>query len=366
MDKKIIICAGGTGGHMFPAQAFAIELKEKYQLDLKFIGGGLDQNKYFEKSQFDYHSISSATLSLRQYKLWLKSSYQIIKGIFQSIKILKKNRPVALVAFGSFYTFPTLVAAFLLKIPIYLHEQNKQMGKVNRWFTRFSKLTAVSFPQTFPNIKNKNILVQMPLKFKRGQEKSLIQMRQKYGLKPDLKTILICGGSQGAQSINEHFLKALPLLKNQVFQVIHIIGFSSCIDKIKSCYQELNIHALVEPFNINLHELMIASDFLIGRAGASTVFEILELELPALLIPYPYAHGHQELNANFIVQEALGGMKLSENQLSDSVLAQLILHFLDSNHTDQYRRHMQEYKKVTPYNSLSYLISKQVGLHEKK
>ncbi len=366
MDKKIIICAGGTGGHMFPAQAFAIELKEKYQLDLMFIGGGLDQNKYFEKSQFDYHSISSATLSLRQYKLWFKSSYKIIKGIFQSLKVLKKNRPHALVAFGSFYTFPTLVAAFLLKIPIYLHEQNKQMGKVNQWFARFSKLTAVSFPQTFPNIKDKNILVEMPLKFKRGQKLPPIKMREKYGLKPNLKTILICGGSQGAQSINEHFLSALSLLKNETFQVIHIVGFSSSIEKIKTRYQELNIHALVEPFNINLHELMMACDFLIGRAGASTVSEILELEVPALLIPYPYAHGHQELNADFIVQETLGGMKLSENQLSDSVFAQLILHFLDSRHTDEYRRHMQQYKQTTPYNNLSYLISKQVGLHEKK
>ena len=165
MGKRILICSGGTGGHIYPAQSLAKELNKKCSVEILFAGGNLSTNRWFESDKFKYQDISCASFSLRKGLGNFLSAFKILRGVFESIKLIRKFKPNLIVGFGSFHTFPTLIAACITRKTIYLHEQNKQMGKVNRIFARWAKKIFVSFPKTFPEFENKSVHVQMPLKF---------------------------------------------------------------------------------------------------------------------------------------------------------------------------------------------------------
>lgn len=363
MSRKILIAAGGTGGHLFPAQSLAKELSALYQIDLLFTGGGLSKNKCFDQSAFNYRDISCSTFSLGP--SIFKSALKILKGLIESIKIMRSYKPDLIIAFGSFHTFPTLIAALLLRKKIYLHEQNKVMGKVNHLFARFAKKLMVTFPQTIPHYPKKSILVKMPLKFQSSERVVKAQYRMLLGLNPNFKTILVCGGSQGAKSINHFFLKSLQHLKGYPFQVIHMIGGQEDLNEVREKYQRFKIKAYVNSFDPKMHFLMQASDFMIGRAGASIIAEIIELELPAILIPYPYAKGHQEHNADFVEDKVRGGIKIIEEHLNENIFSKLIVSFFNDENIKEYRHHMQKYKKGVSSEEFSQIISKDLSLERK-
>ncbi|MCH9633197.1 MAG: UDP-N-acetylglucosamine--N-acetylmuramyl-(pentapeptide) pyrophosphoryl-undecaprenol N-acetylglucosamine transferase [Chlamydiae bacterium] len=366
MDKKILICSGGTGGHIYPALSLAKDLDKKYLIDILFAGGSLSTNKWFENNQFKYQDISCSTLSLKRGLKNFLSVCKILKGVFESIKLIRKFKPDLVIAFGSFHTFPTLIAACITRKTIYLHEQNKQMGKVNRLFSRWAKKILVSFPKTFPDFKEKSVHVQMPLKFCEKDSLSKSEARKLLNLDPDLKTILVCGGSQGALSINLCFIKSLQHLKDYTFQVIHLIGFNEEVDEIKKSYACAGIQAIVRVFDKKIHVLMQASDFMVSRAGASSVAEMIELKLPAIMIPYPYAKAHQEHNADFVEQIVKGGLKISENSLNDILLAKTIVSFFNDVNIKQYMHHIENYKQATNLASFSDVVYSSLDLYGKK
>lgn len=364
MGKKILIAAGGTGGHLFPAQSLAKRLKTLYEIEIFFTGGELSKNKYFESHFFSYEEISSAPLNLNL-KLF-KNIKVILKGILKSLKIIRAYKPDLIIAFGSFHTFPTLVAALLMRKKIYLHEQNKIMGKVNRLFAKFARKLFITFPNTFPEYPKKSFLVQMPLKFDKAQIQTQLEVRKKLNLNLNLKTLLVCGGSQGAKSINHFFLKSLEHIKSFSFQVIHITGELEDIEAIKKVYKKNQIQAYVKAFDFNMHDLMQASDFMIGRAGASIVSEIIELELPSILIPYPYAKGHQKYNADFMEQKVKGGIKLLEEEFSETLFAKFIVSFFNDANIKKYRQYIKAYKKEAYRLDFAKIISEDLCLEEKK
>ncbi len=366
MDKKILICSGGTGGHIYPALALAKELDANYQVNLHFAGGKLSKNKWFQKDLFDFTDITSATLSLKDAPKIFVNIFKIFKGTIESIRLIREYRPDLIIAFGSFHTFPTLIAALICRKTIYLHEQNKMMGRVNRLFSRWAKKIMVSFPSTFPEVKKKALLVKMPLKFSQNDLLSKKDARKKLGLDRDLKTILVCGGSQGALSINQTFLESLKHLEGSSFQVIHLIGFNEDIEKVKEEYKKYNVKALVKVFDEKMHILMLASNFMVSRAGALSVAEMIELKLPAIMIPYPYAKAHQEHNADFVEQTVQGGLKISEAYLNDLLLAKAMMSFFNDETISHYMHHIESYKQKTKLSSFADIVSLDLNLHGKK
>lgn len=358
MAKRILIAAGGTGGHLFPAITLAKGLESNYEI--LFVGANLSKNPFFDEG-FNYHEIDCISPS---FKKGLKN-LKILKGVLQSLKLIKRYKPDLIIAFGSYHTFPILIAATLLKKRYILHEQNKTLGKVNRVFAKVSEGLISHYPQTIPHYPKKKIYASMPLRYTYGQESCKRAAKERLGLHPALDTILITGGSQGAVTLNESFLSALPYLKHK-FQVIHLAGANTSIEDLQKAYDQYQIPARVRAFEKEMRDVLLAADIAFSRAGASSVAELIEFEIPALLVPYPYAYNHQEYNADHLEQQVLGGIKLRQKELNGSLLAKLLNNFLLENERQVYKENIQKYKKNNPSRCFIQVIEQEIKKHAKR
>ena len=330
--KNIVIASGGTGGHLFPAQGLAAQLLEKSSdYSVLFMGKGLKTNKFFRRDLFAYKETDSFSMSLKRPFHFI---FSVGRGVWQAWRFMGEFRPSIVVGFGSFHSFPVLCAALLRNIPIALFESNSIPGKVNRFFSRFAKFSAVQFVSAKKNMKGNCIEVNMP--FWRSQREGLISKEEifsYFSLKTDLFTVLVFGGSQGARSINSVFVEALKLIGDKAsrLQIIHVTGKVDSVDSIAKTYLELGILACVKSFEDKMHLAWQASDVAVCRAGAATLSELVFFEVPAILIPYPHATDqHQLKNALFMSEEVGGGFCLEEDKLSQESLASLLKNLIDS------------------------------------
>jgi len=327
----IIIASGGTGGHLFPAQALALEILQKAPYThITFVGAGLKKSAYFKKDLFAFFEIKSETpikkRPLKRIKAWLL----ILQGFLRCVKFFKKTAPNLIVGFGSYHTFPALCAARAKKIPIVLFEPNVFPGKVNRFCSRWAKLSAIQFLQAAKYLQGKPCPVQMP-RFNRQKTITQKQARSYFHLDPEKVTLLVFGGSQGSASINSLFCNALTsiIAYGNPFQVIHIVGRDKSIGYFQDLYEKEHILAYVNSFEKNMEYAWRAADLTISRAGGATLAEIIEFMLPAILIPYPLgSENHQEKNALYIADEIRGGVILREEGLHPSMLAEIVIDLL--------------------------------------
>lgn len=331
--KKILIVTGGTGGHIYPAVALAQQIgREIPNSQVLFTGGDLANNRYFDRNAFAWETVACGAFVNKAPLALIKSLSNIGSGVWQSLALIRKFRPDVAVGFGSFYSFPSLVAAKLLSVPLVLHEANSIPGKVNCLLSKYATVSAVHFPQTLQLLKGNTIEVGMPLRDEFiSSQCSKEEAKQCYGLNPNLPVILIFGGSQGAQVINTLACEAISQARNRQpsLQVIHLTGTSASIDSLQHAYAELKIPAVVKPFETQMAKAWRAADMIISRAGAGTIAEQLEFEVPGILIPFAgAADNHQEHNANFMVEHVGGAKKLLEGQLSASVIAEMIIELL--------------------------------------
>jgi UDP-N-acetylglucosamine--N-acetylmuramyl-(pentapeptide) pyrophosphoryl-undecaprenol N-acetylglucosamine transferase len=316
--KKIVIAAGGTGGHLFPAQALAQELLSDNvcQDDILFLAGQLSDNRYFDRSLYSFAEIACSPLFAKNPVKLFKGIGNLLKGFRQSIALLKKHQAEVVVGFGSYHCVATLLAAKWLKIPIVLHEANFYPGKANRLLAPLASKIALNIPTSAKFFKGKTVAVGMPLrpgfKLEANSKETAIDY---YTLDKQNQILLICGGSQGAQTINQVISESLPFIRSLSFQVIHFTGHSETTQKMGKLYKEHGIPAVVKDFENQMQMAWRAADFFIGRSGASTIAEAREFEVPGLLIPYPFAGGHQEFNADYFVKMGFG-RKLLQTELT--------------------------------------------------
>lgn len=330
---KILITAGGTGGHIFPALALAEVLRDEKGCDIFFAGGRLSQNPYFEKNLYSYQDVYAGKGGKNPLE-WMKLGL----GIVQGIQLIKKFNPDLVLGFGSYYTVPLLAAARLLGKPFFLHESNSIPGKVNRYFSHYAEMTWVHFPSTIALLKGPAETAKMPLRplFKKGLI-SKAQARKELGLKPDFPTILAFGGSQGAEGINHLFASAACSLP---FQVIHFTGGSS--EKIVENYKKAGLAAYVRPFEKRMDIAWAAADLAVTRSGAASFAEQVEYEVPGIFIPYPHStDGHQRKNAAYADLNGLG-IKREQENLTSETLAEDIVRLLDNKKT--FEENFQRYK----------------------
>ncbi|MES2345923.1 MAG: UDP-N-acetylglucosamine--N-acetylmuramyl-(pentapeptide) pyrophosphoryl-undecaprenol N-acetylglucosamine transferase [Chlamydiota bacterium] len=347
MSKKVLIAAAGTGGHLFPAQALAQEL-QALGLEVRFAGHGLSSNRYFNKEEFTYDDVSSAT---PYNKNVLKAAFEISKGLKKSLKIVRSFKPDIVVGFGSFHSFPVLLATLFFKVPVVVFEANSIPGKVNRFFSRFAYLSAVHFPEAGLKLFGKMREVAMPLW--KGVRSTQERARDYFSLDVKKDTLLVFGGSQGALSINTLLFETAPHFAGE-FQVIHFTGDKNSLEEMKRRYEELNISACVKEFEPRMDLAWQAATMAVCRSGAATLAELIEYEVPAILLPYPHAaDDHQRKNAecmektggafcfrdtesfldifirckkeNSIMQQAIRAFKQGENKSSLSSLINEVL-----------------------------------------
>lgn len=316
---KILIATGGTGGHIFPAQALAIELLEK-NYELLFAGGGLKFNRYFNRSRFPYKQVDSATpLKGNPFT----SFYRIGKGTLQSLKIIDEFKPDVVIGFGSFYSFPVLAAARWRKVPIVLFEPNAIPGKVNRLFSKWALLSAVQFAEAGHQLSGTVIEVKMPA----GERKQLdpVVARDYFYLDHQSFTFLVFGGSQGAESINRLFSQTILKIAPSAFQVIHITGKTHSAELIRRQYESAGIRACVKAFEERMDLAWSAADAVIGRSGAASVAEMIKFGVPGILVPFPQAtDDHQTKNAQIIEEEVGGAITCPESSLTVDRLKPLL------------------------------------------
>jgi UDP-N-acetylglucosamine--N-acetylmuramyl-(pentapeptide) pyrophosphoryl-undecaprenol N-acetylglucosamine transferase len=352
MKKRAILSAGGTGGHLFPAQSLAIELSE---WEVLFVAGGLKLNRCFDQKRFSFEEVECATFPSANPFQVMHRCGTIFKGVRQSRKIVRQFAPDLVVGFGSFFTLPVLVAALFEKVPIVLHEQNAIPGKVNRLFCPFARTMAITFPITRTYLKGRG---------EKQIEEVLFPLRKKttiqegecwryFGLMPQKPTLLVFGGSQGAESLNALFLKALTHLP--AIQVLHFTGNEERTQEAKRQYAALHIPSCVKSFEPCMDLAMQIADFAITRAGASTIAELIEYELPALLIPYPFAtQNHQEKNGAHFASVVRGGQMHKESVMTPSFLAERITSSLPF--LAEMRKNIAAYKKSRHVKRLAELI----------
>lgn len=373
MSKKILIITGGTGGHIYPAMALAQQIdREMPNSEVLFIGGGLSTNRYFDHSSFVSHTVHCGAFVNKSPLAIFKSLKNISIGIWQSWHLIRKFHPDVVIGFGSFYSFPSLIAAKLKSVPIILHEANSIPGKVNYLLSKYATVSTVHFPQTLQLLKGNTVEVGMPLREEFVAPLcSKEEAKQYFGLNSNVPVILIFGGSQGAQVINAHICETIDLihshsqflcLKNS-FQVIHLAGASTPINQLQQVYAKYNISAVVKPFETHMAKAWRAADMVISRAGAGAIAEQLEFEVPGILIPFKAAaDNHQEHNANFMVKNVGGAKKILEHQLNANLLASDIVELLQSNKSAAMRQAMRDYKQKSRTRDLYSVVKEIIDL----
>lgn len=359
---EIIIAAGGTGGHIFPAQALAVELFKKHpKCSITFMGSGLRKNVFFDKNFFSFVEIESKTPFKKNPVEILKALLSIGKGLMRSLVFLKKKRPQMVVGFGSFHSFPVLLAAKLKGIPIVIFESNALPGKVNRFCSRWAKVSAIQFSHAADYLRSKTFCVHMPLLKRKEESVTRKDALSYFGLEKEQLTLLVFGGSQGAQAINRFFCGAAEALHEagEAFQVIHIVGEEERAKKLRDYYAKHEIKSCVKAFEKRMDYAWTAADLSVSRSGSATLAELIEFSVPSILIPYPYGtENHQLKNAAFITDEIGGAVTIEEAGLRGVYLAEAILKLLENSKEKlkEMQTALQRFKKEENKKDLSSII----------
>ena len=311
MDK-VILTGGGTGGHLFAALAFAEYLKEKGFKPV-IIGSqyGIEK-EVLKKYPFEYYLLSSKGIAGKSIKEKLKGAIFTSKAFFSSYRLIKRIDPIFCVGFGGYVSLPVMLSAVILRKKTAILEQNSIPGKTNKILSRLVDITFVNFPTTAQYLKNA-ITVGNPtrIKFKNIKRKT-----------KDRITIGVIGGSRGARSINNAMVELSKYELN--IDVIHQTGKDD-FERVKKAYRENKKSWQVFRFIDDMESFYASIDFIICRAGASTLSEIACAGLASLLIPYPYAiYNHQFYNAKYFKDNDAAEIMLDED-LSGKKLYSFIL-----------------------------------------
>lgn len=288
-----MILAGGTGGHIFPALAVACDLRER-GVEVRWMGTkrGMEAS-LVPRAGFEIDWLSVSGVRGMGWLSRIKSPFMIVWACWQAARILRRRKPNAVLGMGGFVSGPGSITAWLLRIPLIIHEQNRIPGTTNRLLAHLARAVLEAFPGTFA-AKVKPRTIGNPL---RKEIAALPKSREK-GTHEPLR-VLVIGGSQGAKVLNEIVPEALAPLSASI-EVLHQCG-QAMVEKTRMAYLALNMEAKVLPFIDNMAEVYAWADVAVCRSGAMTVSELAAASLPAILIPFPYAiDDHQTHNARFL------------------------------------------------------------------
>jgi UDP-N-acetylglucosamine--N-acetylmuramyl-(pentapeptide) pyrophosphoryl-undecaprenol N-acetylglucosamine transferase len=327
---NIFFAVGGTGGHLFPAIAIAQEFMARNCASrIIFLGTGKPiEVSVLSEYGFDSRKISAEGIKGRGLFRQAKALLVLMRGVFQSIGILRSEKPDLVVGMGSYSSVPVVLAAWLNRIPVVVCEQNVLPGIANRYLSRIADRVCVSFKDTLGNLpKSKLRFTGNPVRIE-----ILKAVRKKKDMEGPF-TVLILGGSQGAHGINMAVIEALGTLKeNENVFFIHQTGESD-ENNVRKAYEKNRIPFEVKAFFKDMARIYARADLVVCRAGATTVAEVSALGKPAIFIPFPHAaDDHQVLNAQNLCAAGASEM-IHEKVLTGELLAEKILN-LAKNHRD--------------------------------
>ena len=329
---KFLIVAAKTGGHVFPALAISEELI-KSNHEVTILGTGSDiENKAFKDLNSKTFKLLIQGFRGNNALIKLKVLFQVFINIFKVIKILRNEKIDAMIGFGGFITVPAGLACWIIKKPIFIHEQNSVLGSANKILSKISKINFLGMP--IKNINN-SIISGNPIR------ESFFNYDEENENNESIN-IYITGGSQGADYINKNIPKALKGFSN--INIKHQSGRNNS-DEVKETYLHNNIDAEVLDFYSNPQQQIFWSDFVISRAGALSLAEITSMNKGILMIPLPNSiDDHQLKNAESIQAEGMGIIH-QQNDHIDSLVQKLEEIIIN--------KYYDNWKKIIPKNHIN-------------
>lgn len=319
----ILLAAGGTGGHLFPAEALAHELNERgWKVHLATDDRAERFAGHFPAAAV--HPIQSATMGSKNPVAVLAAFWKIWRGVRQASAIIGRIKPDAVVGFGGYPTLPPLYAATRRKVPTLIHEQNAVMGRANRALAgRVDAIAGGFLPEDASAAGAKTVTTGNPV---RPQVMEAAKMPYAASAGEEPFRLLVFGGSQGAQFFSDAVPAAIALLPEALRKRLVITQQARADDvaRVKTAYAALGVDVQVSPFFTDMAARMAAAQLVMSRSGASTVSEIAVIGRPALLVPYPHALDHDQA-ANAAALAAAGGAEVHpQSTLSPERIAALI------------------------------------------
>lgn len=327
---KVALAGGGTGGHVFPALAIAEELKRRDpNLQLMYLGkSGSVEERITTENMIPFRSIFVEGMAGKSAPRRAYSVFSAGIGLVQSLTILFRFQPQAVIGTGGYVSLPPVLAARMLKIPTLIHEQNSVPGKANLACARFADAVVANFEECTGRFGDRPVHVAgNPIRSDflpdRLAEVDPAESRQSLGLGPNKFTVFVLGGSTGAHSLNVAMLDALDRLDPDKFQLICMTGKDD-YRRVRDACDRVGLTAAVFQFIDDMVAAYTAADLVISRAGASTLSEISAVGRPAVFVPYPHhADRHQELNARSFVKAGAAEI-IMNGDLSGGSLAEKI------------------------------------------
>jgi UDP-N-acetylglucosamine--N-acetylmuramyl-(pentapeptide) pyrophosphoryl-undecaprenol N-acetylglucosamine transferase len=359
---KGIIAGGGTGGHLFPGIAVARELESRFDKAriLFVVGRQRMETEILSRYGYEVKSISVEGIKGRGWKKGLGVIMGLPKSFFQSTSIIKEFNPAFVLGVGGYSAGPLCLAARFKGIPTAIHEQNSYPGLTNRLLSGLVDRVFISFEESRTYLKGTDIfLTGNPVREELFQDAGI---EHKSG---DIFTVLVVGGSQGAQAINKAFLEALEYLKarRRNINVIHQTGQLD-YDRVADDYNKRGVKGEFTPFIQDMTTAYNRADIVVGRAGASTVFELAGLGKPSILIPYPYStNQHQETNALSLARVG-GSVMILQKDLTGKSLAEVIMKYMDD--AEALREMGLKARKLGLIDAANLIVDKLIGLKSRQ
>jgi UDP-N-acetylglucosamine--N-acetylmuramyl-(pentapeptide) pyrophosphoryl-undecaprenol N-acetylglucosamine transferase len=318
---KVLLTGGGTGGHIYPALSVAGCLPGEEILYVGTADG--PEATIVPRAGLSFRSVPSRKLSRRPTPGALAALAVSAWGVLQAGGLLRSWRPAVVLGTGGYASAGVMFAASLLRIPTVVHEANVVPGRVNRLLARLCTRIAVTYEASARYFSpDKTVVTGMPVRpdLLRADPK---EARARYGLREDLPTLLVCGGSGGAQTLNRAVLEALPALGRLGVQIVHQTGkthYEAVMREAGEAPEWYHPTAYVD----DMPALLAAGTLIVCRGGSSTLAEVTAVGLPAIVVPYPYAVAdHQTYNARAL-QEAGAAELVRDGEMDGERLSSLV------------------------------------------
>ena len=320
LGAPVLIMAGGTGGHVFPALAVANVLRDRGVAVVWLGVPGSMESRLVPEHGFPIEWVRVAGIRGKGLKAWLLAPLRIIKAVTQSLRVLRRVRPRSVLGAGGYVSGPGGIAAWLLRVPLLIHEQNAIAGLTNRWLARLASQVLEAFPGSFPPQVHARAIGN-PV---RADIAATPPPQARFAGREGRGRLLVFGGSQGALRLNLVVPQALARVDPEIRPHVRHQSGERGLQAARAAYAEARVEADVLPFIDDMAEALSWADFAVCRAGAMTIAELQAAGLGAILVPLPVAtDDHQTKNAEVMVRSGAARL-IQERELTPERLGEAL------------------------------------------
>ena len=312
---RVIVSAGGTGGHIYPALSIINKIKEKDKnAEILYVGTTDRMEKdIIPKYNIPYYAIKIRGFDRKLSVDNLRTIKYFICAIKEMKKLIKEFKPDIVIGVGGYVTAPVVYAASKLKVKTIIHEQNSILGMTNKFLSKYVDAVAISFEDTKVDAK----MVVYTGNPSSEEDKTLRFDKKEFGLSNDKKLVLIVMGSLGSKVVSDKMKEILPRFNGKNYEVLFVTG-NNYYDEFKTLKISKNVK--IVPFVNNLKRLFKKTDLMVTRAGATTISEIISYKVPSILVPSPYVtDNHQYKNAKSLVDKE-AALLIEEKDLNENLV----------------------------------------------